>query len=30
MRVTETAALAVDRWAGKGDKEGGDDKAAVD
>ena len=29
MRVTEAAALAAGRWAGKGDKEGGD-KAAVD
>ena len=27
MRVTEAAALAAGRWAGKGDKEGGD-KAA--
>jgi fructose-1,6-bisphosphatase II len=29
MRVTEAAALAAGRWAGKGDKQGGD-KAAVD
>jgi len=29
MRVTEAAAMAAGRWAGKGDKEGGD-KAAVD
>jgi fructose-1,6-bisphosphatase II len=29
MRVTEAAAMAAGRWAGRGDKEGGD-KAAVD
>src|SRR6476661_11253058 len=29
MRVTEAAALASGRWAGRGDKEGGD-RAAVD
>ena len=29
MRVTEAAALAAGRWAGRGDKEAGD-KAAVD
>jgi fructose-1,6-bisphosphatase II len=29
MRVTEAAALAAGRWAGRGDKESGD-KAAVD
>lgn len=29
MRVNEAAALAAGRWAGRGDKEGGD-KAAVD
>ena len=29
MRVTEAAAMAAGRWAGKGDKESGD-KAAVD